>query len=176
MSAPSKTVSMLFVLCLSSILVACNGDPGAGAVDAKWDRDSCERCRMVLSDRKHSAQIRQPLAEGKSKVLMFDDIGCASLWLEDKPWRDDPRTEIWVTDHLTGGWIDARKATYIVGNITPMAYGLGAQAIPSPDGLNYEQAKRHIFDAEEQFNAHAAHLKEDVLKRQRGRTPNNKKQ
>ncbi|MET0092982.1 MAG: hypothetical protein ABW120_05585, partial [Sedimenticola sp.] len=93
MSAPFKGALLLFLLV--PLLVACNSDPGTGAVEAKWDRDSCERCRMVLSDRKHSAQVRQPMPNGKSKVLMFDDIGCASLWLEDKPWRDDPRTEIW---------------------------------------------------------------------------------
>ncbi|MET0081985.1 MAG: nitrous oxide reductase accessory protein NosL [Sedimenticola sp.] len=171
MSAPFKGALLLFLLV--PLFVACNSDPGTGAVEAKWDRDSCERCRMVLSDRNHSAQVRQPMPNGKSKVLMFDDIGCASLWLEDKPWRDDPRTEIWVTDHRTGEWIDARSATYIVGNVTPMAYGLGAQKESAPNGLDYAQAKKHIFETEERFNTHAAHLIEDIRDRQRERAANN---
>lgn len=145
-------------------LTGC-GDPGTGPKDIHWDRETCERCRMVLSDRNHSAQIRYTDEKQKSRVLGFDDIGCAVIWLEDKPWRDAHSTEIWVNDHRNGHWIDARKAYYVKGQITPMEYGLGAQNEPAPGALNYEQAKKHIFEIEERFNVHSAHLEEQAQER-----------
>lgn len=147
------------------LLAACSGDPGKGPKEVKWDRDACERCRMVLSDRHYSAQVRV-FPEGKrSKVLFFDDIGCALLWLEEQPWNEDPRTEIWVADHRSGNWIDARTATYVKEKITPMEYGLGAQTDPVPGGLDFEQAKRHIVEVEERFTTHGVQLL-DRLKEQ----------
>ena len=44
--------------------------------------------------------------------MQFDDIGCATLWLEDKPWKDDSRTEIWVIDHQTGDWKESEEQGY----------------------------------------------------------------
>lgn len=139
-------------------LSACSGDPGTGPREAKWDRSTCERCRMVLSDRQHSAQVRVKEASGKSRVFYFDDIGCAVIWLDDKPYKDAQETEIWVTDWRSGDWIDARTATYLPGQITPMQYGLGAQTEISHDGLSFEQARLHIFEVESRFNQHATHL------------------
>jgi copper chaperone NosL len=149
-------VSLLLVL----LLGACSGDPGTGPVEVSWDRVGCERCRMVLSDRQHSAQVRFKQASGKSQVLFFDDIGCAVIWLQDKPFAAAPDTEIWVTDWRSGEWIDARAATYLAGQHTPMEYGLGAQIEPSPDGLNFEQARQHVFEVERRFNLHAQHFRE----------------
>jgi len=154
-------IALAVVLLL--LLGGCSGDPGTGPKEPKWDRDACERCRMVLSDRHYSAQIRfLPKGKKRTKVLWFDDIGCATLWLEDKPWKDDPKTEIWVTDHQTGKWIDARKATYVKGKIKPMAYGLGAQKDPLEGGMSFEQAKQHIREVEKRFNIHGANLLERV--------------
>jgi len=144
--------------CLLLALAACSGDPGTGPLDVKWDRFACERCRMVLSDRQHSAQVRVPLAEDRSSVLFFDDIGCAVVWLDDKPFRDDPRTEIWATDWRNGHWIDARKAHYLAGQITPMEYGLGAQTEPDPQALDFAGARERIFEVERNYNVHGGHL------------------
>lgn len=155
-SQPHRLIPWMASVLLT--LAACTGDPGSGPLDVKWDRQSCERCRMVLSDRQHSAQVRIPQAEGRSRVLFFDDIGCAVVWLEDKPFRDDPRTEVWVTDWQGGGWIDARTAHYLQGQVTPMEYGLGAQSQPSPGSLDWAAAKGHIFEVERKFNVHGGHL------------------
>jgi nitrous oxide reductase accessory protein NosL len=149
----AKPPSLSPILALAFLLVACSGDPGTGPVEVKWDRDVCERCRMVLSDRLYSAQVRGGPAEQKTKAYRFDDIGCAMLWLEQQPWRDDPRTEIWVNDYRTGTWIDARTAHYVKDRITPMAYGLGAQSDPVQGGLNYEQARQHVHVVEQRFNS-----------------------
>ncbi len=138
-------------------LAACSHDAGTGPVDVKWDRYTCERCRMVLSDRKHAAEVRVKPSSGRSKVHFFDDIGCAVVWLQDKPFRDAAGTQIWVTDWRTGHWIDARNASYVLGQVTPMEYGLGAQSEPQTGALSFEQAKAHIFEVERQ-NAHGRHL------------------
>ena len=152
--------ALLAVLCAMAMLVACSGDPGTGPIEVKWDRDVCKRCNMVLSDRKHSAQIRYSPAGQRSQVSLFDDIGCAVLWLDQQPWKDEPVIEIWVNDHVTGEWIDARTAHYVAGQITPMEYGLGAQPEPTADSLTFTQAKAHIVQIERRFNAHGSHLKQ----------------
>lgn len=168
----SKSYCLLFAGAVALFLTACSGDRDSGPIDVKWDRDACERCRMVLSDRHYAAQIRY-LPEGKkrTKVVLFDDIGCATLWLEDKPWKDDSGAEIWVADYRTGEWIDARKATYVKSRITPMGYGLGAQSVPVAGGLSFIQAKQHILEVEERFNVHGVHLL-DKLKEQAAKRSN----
>lgn len=155
---------------LTLLLAACSGAPDSGPKSVRWDRDSCERCRMVLSDRFYAAQVRYlPPGKQRSAVLMFDDIGCASLWLEDKPWRDLPSTEIWVTDHRTGAWIDARKAYYVKDRQTPMDYGLGAQTEAVAGSLDFAQAKEQVRAVEQRFNSHGQHLLERVREQQRQR-------
>jgi len=109
------------------VLTACGGKPKDKTAlhDVHWDRDMCERCKMVTSDRHHAAQVINPQT-GRS--YMFDDIGCVTLWFEDEqiPWKKEAK--IWITDIKTGQWIDARTAYYDTNNITPMAYGFGAHA------------------------------------------------
>ena len=102
-------------------------------------------------------------------VMKFDDIGCAVIWLEDKQWKTDSKTEIWVADYQSGEWIDARTASYVKRKTSPMEYALGATHKTVENSLNYEQAKKHIFDIEERFNVHGQQLKqrleEQALKR-----------
>jgi len=147
-------------LCILPLLFlfACDKNE-TGPVEVKWDRDACERCRMVLSDRMHAAQIRGGPKDKKSKVYKFDDIGGAILWLQDKPWKEDARTEIWVNDHRDGHWIDARNAWFIKGHITPMEFGLGAQEEKTEQALNYQQAISYIVERELRFNKSGADLK-----------------
>lgn len=128
------------------LLVACSGEPDTGPVEIKWDRDTCERCRMVLSDRMHAAQIRGGASGEKRRVYKFDDIGGAILWLEDKPWKDDAATEIWVTDFRDGHWIDGRKAFYLSGQLTPMDFGIGAQDQPVAGSMKFDQARAYLLD------------------------------
>lgn len=148
----------LTVVALLLMLGGCGGGPATGPADVKWDRQACERCRMVLSDRHYAAQVRV-FPEGKrSKVFYFDDIGCATLWLADQPWQDDPRTEFWVNDHRNGEWIDARIANYLQNRITPMEYGLGAQKDSTPGSIDFETAKQHIVNVEQRLDARGEQL------------------
>jgi len=135
-------------------LAACSGDSGSGPVEVKWDRDSCERCRMVLSDRRHAAQVRGGPADGKSRVYKFDDIGGAIVWLEGKDWKDDAKTELWVTDFRDGRWIDGREAVYLDGQMTPMDFGLGAQDEPVEGGISFQQVRAMVLENEEHRQRH----------------------
>ena len=114
-----------------------------------WDRDMCERCKMAVSERKFAAEIID-LKTGK--VYKFDDIGCATLWLDEEkiPWKKS--AIIWVTDAKTGKWIDARKARYVEGAITPMAYGISAyteQTLPKGSiSIDFEAAAQKIKEIE----------------------------
>ena len=157
-SRPWIVCTCAVALVLIGLVTGCGGDPGTGPVDVKWDRAACDRCRMVLSDRHHSAQIRIKEPDGRSRVYLFDDLGCAVVWLEDKPQRDDPATEIWVNDWRNGDWIDARTAHYLLGHETPMQYGLGAQTEPAEGALDFAAAKARIFEVEERYNVHGGHL------------------
>ena len=157
------------------LLSACSADPGSGPAEVKWDRTACERCRMVLSDRHFAAQVRYlPAGKQRSKVVQFDDIGCATLWLQDKPWKDDPQTQIWVADHRNGAWINARTASYVKDKLTPMEYGLGAQSDPAPEALDFEQAKAHVVEVEKRFNIHGVQLLDRLKEQEKNREQGHK--
>ena len=166
---------LLFVLPALFLLIACSEDPGTGPAEVKWDRTVCERCRMVLSDRHLAAQVSY-LPEGKkrSRIVQFDDIGCAILWLEDKRWKDDPETRIWVADHRNGAWINARTASYVKDKLTPMEYGLGAQSDPAPEALDFEQAKAHVVEVEKRFNIHGVQLLDRLKEQEKNREQGHK--
>ena len=140
-------------------LAACSNDPGSGPVEVKWDRDTCARCNMVLSDRRHAAQVRYRPADGtRGQLKKFDDLGCAVLWLDQQPWRDHSGVEIWVNDSHSGDWIDAQSAHYKPGSLTPMQYGLGAQSEAGPGTLDFTRAREHIYEVERRFNVHGGNL------------------
>jgi len=148
-----SAIRLFFILAATIFIAACS-EQTTGPVEVKWDRDSCERCRMMLSDRDYSAQIRV-FPEGKrSKVFRFDDVGCATLWLDASEWKDNQQTEIWVRSFKEDKWIDAKTAWYIKGKVTPMGYGLGAQSEKQADAIDFIQAKKHIVEVEKKFNIH----------------------
>ena len=158
-SAAYSTLRSTAVAALLFVLSACSGDPGTGPAEVKWDRDTCARCNMVLSDRRHAAQVRYRPADGsRGQLKKFDDLGCAVLWLDQQPWREQSGVEIWVNDSHSGEWIDARSAHYKPGSLTPMQYGLGAQPKAGPGTLDFTQAREHIYEVERRFNVHGGNL------------------
>ncbi len=134
-----------------------NGCEKTSSNDVKkvhWDRDMCERCKMVLSDRNHAVQVTNPAT---SKVYMFDDIGCMILWFDEEhiSWKDS--AVIWVRDIDSGEWIDARKAFYDTSSLTPMSYGIGAHKDKSSikkgeKVLTYDTIKPYIIKIENLLN------------------------
>lgn len=129
----------LYIINLLIILLyGCSSSEGP--VDIKWDRDTCERCKMVVSDRYFAAQISID-----KKHYMFDDLGCAIHWLQTQPVAENSNTRIWVTDHRTGKWLDALQSYYIAEKITPMDYGFGAVAGKEMGSVDFQTAKLRIL-------------------------------
>ena len=149
-------LSFLFISGLVGV-VACTAEQTSGPEQVRWDRETCTRCNMSVGDRNYAAQVRGGPAGEKAKVYKFDDIGCAVIWLQDKEWKDEDDTEIWVTDFNNGQWIDARKASYVTGKLTPMNYGLGAQSESAADLLDFTQAIDHIIVSEKEKHQHGGH-------------------
>jgi copper chaperone NosL len=153
-----KLIGFLLLLILSG----CSSGPDSGPEEVKWDRDNCQRCRMVLSDPHYAAEIRY-FPEGKhSKVAKFDDIGCAVLWLEEQPWSKQIKSEIWVADYLNKNWIDARTAFYVRTKSSPMEYALGAQSKASTDSVSFDAAIAIIKDIEQKYNTHGQQLQQSL--------------
>jgi len=147
----SRFKSILTLLFL--FLAGCNSRESGEYSKVHWDRDMCERCKMVLSDRKFATQIVNPQ---DNRVYYFDDIGCAVLWLDEEhiKWKD--KAKIWVVDIKSGEWIDAKKALFSDDLITPMAYGLGAYKKDSfpkdKKALNFEEMVKKVKEIEQIYN------------------------
>jgi len=150
------TVIKLSLLLL--LLSACGQQEESGPVEVRWDRETCARCAMAISDHNFSAQVRGGESGKRTQVYKFDDIGCAVIWLDKQPWKDDARTEVWVTDHRNGSWIDARQASYVTDRVTPMGYGLGAQNQAADGGLDFAAASKHVYEVEEGAHKHRGHM------------------
>ena len=141
------------LLLVTLFFTACNKKNSNGIEAIHWDRDVCQRCKMVVSERKYAAEIVNP---NTGKVYKFDDIGCAVMWLKEEhiPWAD--KAKIWVTDAKSGKWLDAKSAKYTDDSITPMAYGISAFSKETfPKGhkaLNFDEAVKQIELIEQKNN------------------------
>jgi len=148
------------LLLLSLLLLSFNGCEKKKITtelhEVHWDRDMCERCKMVTSDRHHAVQVINPQ---DGKAYMFDDIGCTLLWFEDEKIAWKEKAKIWITDVDTKKWIDARRAYYDSDNITPMAYGFAAHV--SKEHLNnpiaYTVLFKKVLEIEQKNNSRRAY-------------------
>ena len=135
---------------IAAALSACGskGEWPDGMAEIKWDRDTCVRCSMVISDRRFAAELR---GGEKDTVFKFDDIGCAVVWMRDKandhPWLAEPATRIWVADSGANGekWLDARKAHYTGGKMSPMGYNYGARAYAEAGSQGFDEMRQHVL-------------------------------
>lgn len=120
-AAIDRAIRGLLPFLVASLTVACWQSPTTGPREIKWDRETCERCQMVISERPHAVQIRET---GERRVHAFDDLGCALLWLDERRVVDaKPHREVWVRDSAGAEWIDAHTAHFEHGHHTPMQYG-----------------------------------------------------
>jgi copper chaperone NosL len=114
-----------------------------GIVEIKWDRDTCTRCSMVISDRRFATEVH---GGSKGETFKFDDVGCAVFWLRDQKWSNEAATHIWVLDSSASGrWLEARKAYYTGGRHSPMGYDFAAVALPQPGALEFEDMRQHVL-------------------------------
>jgi len=107
----------LVLLLITLFFVSCDSK------QIHYDRDACERCKMIISDKNFAASVTN---EQDGKIYYFDDIGCVILWFKEKNIKWSDSAKIQVVDFDTQKWIDAKSAFYSSPNITPMAYGFAA--------------------------------------------------
>lgn len=136
----------VLLFCLALFFLGCEQKVQSGPAKMNWDRDMCQRCVMVVSDRKNSVQLREP---NSNKVHKFDDIGCMVLWFKEENVPFKESAEIWITDAISGEWIDARGAFYTTENTTPMAFGFSAykskEAIKdAKEIISYEEVVKRV--------------------------------
>lgn len=132
------------------LLTACKSSNWPeGMVEIKWDRDTCTRCSMVISDRRFAAQLR---GGSENTAFKFDDIGCLLFWLRDKaehyPWMADATTKMWVAELGSQGenvkWLDPVKAQFVT-KTSPMGYNFGATAYPQAGSMDFHSMRQHIL-------------------------------
>jgi len=148
----------ILLISLLLFIGGCTPDDATGPGEIRWDREVCTRCSMAVGDRSFAAQVRGAPANERTRLYKFDDIGCAVVWLEQQAWKHDPRTEVWVMDYENSEWLDARKAGYVKGKLSPMNYGLAAQAEATEGALDFDQAVAHIMAVEQEHRVHGGHV------------------
>ncbi|PKO33077.1 MAG: hypothetical protein CVU34_14955 [Betaproteobacteria bacterium HGW-Betaproteobacteria-7] len=135
---------------LAAALSGCKADGWPeGMAEIKWDRDTCVRCSMVISDRRFATQVR---GGPKDTVYKFDDIGCLIFWLRDKvadqPWLTEAATKMWVADMNSKGqdvkWLDPRQAHYL-GRHSPMGYNFAATTQPQAGSQDFASMREHVL-------------------------------
>ncbi|MDR0769793.1 MAG: hypothetical protein LBE75_01140 [Burkholderiales bacterium] len=127
---------------------AQNPETGVKPREAKWGQDKCARCAMALKDPLNSAQIVNPET---GETFMFDDLGCAVAWLDDKnpAWRS--KAVIYVNDATDGAWLKMDEAILANPYPTPMSYGIAAFRNKEKVGadktvLTVKEAEKLILD------------------------------
>ena len=132
---------------LAALLAGCTKNAWPeGMAEIKWDRDTCTRCKMVISDRRFAAEVR---GGPKDEVFKFDDIGCVAHWLKAQDWGNGAAVRLWVADAGRPGsevsWLDARKAQYVGGKASPMGYNFAAYAQPQAGSQDFETMREHVL-------------------------------
>jgi copper chaperone NosL len=141
-----------------TLLAGCWQGSNTGPGEIHWDRQTCERCQMVISERRHAVQIRRL---GEPGIHAFDDLGCALLWLDDQELDagSEAKPEVWVKEPSATAWVDARVARFEAGMPTPMAYGFGT----AEQGISLGEVEALVVEAEERRRGRsAARLRDDA--------------
>ena len=99
------------------LLTACLQEGAVTAKDPICNKESCSRCRMVLSEKRYAAQRILPNGE----VHFYDDIGCA---MRHNHTVDDGK--LFVRPYGGEDWVPAEEAMFLSGLRTPMNSGFGA--------------------------------------------------
>ncbi len=71
-----------------------------------FDLDTCEFCRMTISDRRHGAAAQT----SGGRVVRFDSIECLARWVHASA---DAPSKIWVVDAMAPGTMVALEAAVI---------------------------------------------------------------
>jgi copper chaperone NosL len=137
------------ILFRSTLLLAlllfsgCDKPPSDGPTEIRWDRQSCEQCSMLISDRHFAGQY----LDAKGKYHLFDDPGEMALSFMEKT-ASDEKAKLYVTDFKSGEWLKAREAHFTEGHLTPMGYGYGASKEPQEGSMDFNTLLKRLSDGE----------------------------
>jgi len=124
------------------LLMGCGSERSSGPVRVHWDRDPCERCAMALGSQRFAAQVRGP---DRRRVHLFDDIGCALIWIHENVEETQRGSlEIWVGDPTGAKWVDAREARFSDGFETPMGYGYATVEPGSRESIDLAELQQRL--------------------------------
>lgn len=138
----------LLIVLMLSVFAGCQEDSlEKGMKTVHWDRDICERCKMIISERKFAVQIQNPKTQ---QTYMFDDLGCAVVWFKEENLEWFSEAKIWINDAVSGQWLNAKEAIYVPDTLTPMGYGLSAYSkktiVENSKNLTFDQAVEKILE------------------------------
>ena len=141
-------VSGLMLTPLAAALSGCQESHWpTGMAEIKWDRDTCTRCHMVISDRRFAIELR---GGSPDMVFKFDDPGCLVFWMRDKaaiyPWMSESATLLWVADFNSKSrdemvWLKPQQARYIA-KTSPMGYNFAAVGGSVPDSIDFNEMRQ----------------------------------
>lgn len=101
------------------LLSSCGGQTEtAQPPEIAYDRDTCARCGMIISDERFAAALVAP----DETVQLFDDVGEMLLSVKEE---GSEGQRAWAHDRNSREWLDATTATFVRGapETTPMGTG-----------------------------------------------------
>jgi len=106
--------------------------------------EACSLCRMAVSQRPFAAQA----VTRSGRTDFFDNIGCLVRWAPENAPPDE--TALFVVDHETGAWLDAKRAHYVRSETldTPMSSGLAAFGAKEKAAAAAKTLKGRVLDWE----------------------------
>lgn len=107
-------------LFLMLVISGCQSEKSAVPIDKGLD--TCEYCRMTISDSHYAAEIIE-----KRKIHKFDDIGCLLAYAQTHN-LNSGNARFWVIDFDTVNWITGEEAYFVISPQihTPMSHGIAA--------------------------------------------------
>lgn len=113
---------ILLMMLLLLVVAGCSQPLNTGEPPViAYGQDSCDRCGMIISEEKFAAAYWTEDGEARR----FDDIG--GMFAHNAE-ENEKVASYWVHDFVTGEWIRAEEAIYVLDSslMTPMGFGIAA--------------------------------------------------
>ena len=143
-----------FSLLLLILFIGCSNSKDSSSMKKiHWDRDMCEYCKMVVSDRSYAVEVINPKT---NRYYLFDDIGCTILWFKESKIAWEKDAIIYISDAKSQKFINAKEAYYTLGKLTPMDYGFSAykskDEVKAKEFFRYDEMRLKILRGETMQN------------------------
>jgi len=104
------------------LFISCQGESTSKPEKIYLGQDTCERCKMIISEKKFASEYRI----SKNRTKKFDDIGCMVKYILEEEPVDKKKITVFVADYDTGKWLRAENAIFVHSKKirTPMNFGI----------------------------------------------------